>query len=220
MSSTTSNPKKNIDWHMSKFHEVVISSRATKEEKRETYAAWAPSFDEDVLKQGYSAPQIVAEKLFGLCNSATVSVLDIGCGTGLFVPVLVDQSKKRAIRLTLDGLDFCDDFLDIARGKGLYSSLISGDFTQPLSLPNESYDFVIAGGVFVEGHTEPNIIPNVLKCLKSGGYAIFTVRQKTFAVAEKDYYSSFSDAQCTLVEMPLLPYLGPLYAYYVILRKR
>lgn len=210
---------KQLDWHMSKTHEIIISENATKKEKQEAYTAWAPSFDKDVLEKTYTSPQIVATLMFKLRKSTKISVLDIGCGTGLFVPIIVKQSEVDNVELTLHGLDFCDAMLKVAKSKNLYSSLINADITQPLPVPDDCYDFVIAGGVFVEGHAKPDTIPNILKCLKSGGYAIFTVRQKSFENAEQSYYEAFQNANCTLIEMPLLHYLGPVYAYYVVLRK-
>lgn len=219
MGSEMNTENKKREWHMGSYHEVTISEGTTNEKRQEVYTAWASTYDKDVLDNGYSGPQIVAMLMFKLRKSNKISVIDIGCGTGLFVQIIVKQSRADGIDLTLDGLDYCDAMLDLAKDKNLYSSLINADMTVPLPVPDNSYDFVIAGGVFVEGHTKPDVIPNITKCLKSGGHAIFTVRQKTFENAEQMYYDAFQKAKCTLIEMPLLHYFGPVHAYYVVLRK-
>lgn len=215
-SDATHRPK---DWHMSDLHSIIISKHADKDEKCEAYTKWAPSFDADVLEQGYTSPGIVAEKLFRLSESKQVSVLDIGCGTGLLAPAVVEVAKREGLQLHFDGLDYCQAMLDVARKKNVYRDLVRGDITKPMRVPDELYDFLIAGGVFVEGHTGPEVIPNLVTCLKSGGYCIFTVREKTFDNAEAEYRAAFEKADCTLIENQLLHYLGPVHAYYTVLRK-
>lgn len=208
----------NTDWHMSKLHEVIISDWS-KEEKLDAYATWSHAFDHDVLKQGYTSPEIVAAKVLSLTKGKALSVIDIGCGTGLLVPPLVSLAKQRGFDLNLVGLDFCQQMLDKARPKDLYSTLINADITEPLPVPENSFDFIISGGVFVAGHCGPEVIPNIVCCLKPGGYAVFTIRVQTFADAQKEYLAEFEKANCVLIENEVGHYLGPVNAHYAVLQK-
>lgn len=220
MSSTTSTSEKPKDWVLCDLHKITVCKNATREERLDAYTAWASSFDADMEKLNHETPQIIAKRLFSLTNSDKVAVLDVGCGTGLLAPAILEMAKRQDVELRFDGIDFCGAMLDKARSKQLYSDLFNGDITQPLPMPDETYDFWIGGGVFADGHCEPNIIPNLSRCLKRGGYCIFTVRQKTFADAEKEYMSAFEEAQCELIEKPLMGYCNSFQAHYVVLQKK
>lgn len=207
-----------LDWHMSDLHEVIISHKP-KEDKLAAYAAWADAFDEDVLAQGYTSPGIVARKVFALTEAKTVSILDIGCGTGLLAPPFVEMARKSDIALDFVGLDYSQEMLDVAQPKGLYTSLVTADITEPLPFPDGTFDFFVSGGVFVEGHCGPEVLPNIVKVLKLGGYAIFTIRKKTYDNAEDEYLTAFKQAGCEVIENSTDHYLGPVDAYYAVLKK-
>lgn len=209
---------KNLDWHMSKWHETIISP-VSKEEKLATYAAWAETFDDDVMAKGYTSPELIAKKIFSLANSTSISVIDIGCGTGLVVPPIIQMASDEDVRLNLVGLDYSKEMLDVAEKKGLYTSLVQADIHEKLPVKEQSFDFLTSGGVFVAGHCGPSAFPNISKCLKIGGYAIITIRKKTFEDAEKEYLRFFEEAGCEIVENPLAHYLGPVEAFHTVLQK-
>lgn len=207
-----------LDWHMSDKHSVIISP-VPKADKLAVWAAWAAGFDADVLSQGYTSPRILAAKLFARATSKTLSILDLGCGTGLVAPPFVETARADGITLQFVGLDYSQEMLDVAEAKALYTSVVKADLTEPLPFPDASFDFFVAGGLFVAGHCGPEVLPNLAKVLKVGGYALFTIRTKTYDDAEEQYLKEYQKAGFELVENSIAHYLGPIDAYYAILKK-
>ena len=69
--------------------------------------------------------------------------LDIGCGTGL----VGEHLRNRAA--VLHGVDISPNMIEIARKKGYYDTLLTGDVHAVLSdLDHESYDLIVAADVF------------------------------------------------------------------------
>lgn len=86
--------------------------------------------------------------------------MDIGAGTGLVAEHLTG--------LDVHALDITPEMLEIARGKDLYSTLISADLTQTLDLANDTYGGVISCGTFTHGHVGPECLPELLRVTRPG----------------------------------------------------
>ena len=69
---------------------------------------------------------------------------------------------------TVDALDITPEMLEVARGKGLYRSLMLGDLTKVLEIPDGSYDAVISCGTFTHGHVGPECFPELLRITRPG----------------------------------------------------
>lgn len=218
---TVSNPDqgpKNPDWSMDTRHKVLISY-ASKEEIKAVYASWADTFDEDITKFNYSSPEIMCTKLFSLTDSSAVSVLDVACGSGLVAPPFVRTAASKGVDLRLDGIDYSEALLDVASKKDWYTALYNADLNDPLPIADETYDFIISGGLFFAGHCGPEVLPNIAKCLKIGGFALFTVRKMTYENERADYISEYKRSGCEVIEETISHYLGPGDAYYVTLKR-
>jgi SAM-dependent methyltransferase len=130
------------------------------EAARKMYGDWAPNYDESFgAAWGYIAPREIAAILRAEI-AVGAAILDIGAGTGL-----VAENLKG---LTVDALDITPEMLDVARGKGLYRTLMLGDLTKDLDLPDASYDAIISCGTFTHGHVGPECFPELLRITKPG----------------------------------------------------
>lgn len=101
-----------------------------------------------------------------------VSVLDIGCGTGL-----AGAALRAAGYVTLDGFDLSKKMVDRASSLGAYRELWGNiNMEKPFGLGVAQYDLAVAVGVFTTGHVRPDSINNVLPYMKSGSVLIITAR--------------------------------------------
>lgn len=132
------------------------------EEAQRMYGAWAATYDESFGKGwGYIAPREIAAILKYELGEEDEPILDAGAGTGLVAEHL------RGLRV--DAFDITPAMLEVARGKGLYRSLILGDLTRPLDLPDATYGAVVSCGTFTHGHVGPGCLPELLRVARVGG---------------------------------------------------
>jgi SAM-dependent methyltransferase len=130
------------------------------DEARRMYGAWAESYDESFGRAwGYVAPREIAAILKAEI-APSAEILDIGAGTGLVAEHLRG--------LTVDAIDITPEMLNVSRGKGLYRTLMLGDLTKALDIPDASYDAVVSCGTFTHGHVGPECFPELLRITKAG----------------------------------------------------
>jgi len=106
------------------------------------YDEWAKSYDEDLAAWSYQAPAVVADAVLAR-RSATDSVLDVGCGTGLVGRAL----RSRGFAGRLLGVDISEASLAMARETGAYDALEPADLQQRLAFDDDSVDAVVCVGV-------------------------------------------------------------------------
>lgn len=127
---------------------------------RRMYGAWAATYDESFgAAWGYIAPREIAAILAASVGTQA-EILDIGAGTGLVAEHLRG--------LTVDALDITPEMLEVARPKGLYRTLILGDLTKTLTIPDASYDAIVSCGTFTHGHVGPECFPELLRITRPG----------------------------------------------------
>jgi len=117
---------------------------------------------------------MIAKLAHQFCPPAPdVSVLDVGCGTGL-----VGQELAATGYRTIDGIDLSPEMIEIARSRNVYRSLTAGvDITQAMPAGfRRIADIVTVAGVFTVGHVPPEALPNVLEMARPGGFLIVSVR--------------------------------------------
>ncbi len=91
-------------------------------EIRDYYDDWAASYDAELRVNGYASPARVAEALAASAADLDAPVLDYGCGTGMS-----GEALKAAGFTVVDGADPAQQMLAVAKGKGVYRSLIHLD---------------------------------------------------------------------------------------------
>lgn len=137
---------------------------------------YADGFDSQLCEQlKYQAHLLVEEE----CNRIVsengskdgLSVLDIGCGTGL-----TGQAIYQLFSI-IDGVDLSEKMLGVAAEKNVYSNLKNANYQEYLATCDKSYNVVTASDVLIyEGDLKDTLL-FVRKALKNEGHFIFTVEK-------------------------------------------
>ena len=110
---------------------------------RALFDQFAPRFDAELEgRLNYRAPALLAEALAAvLPPQASLSVLDLGCGTGLSGVALAPFARR------LEGVDLSPRMLDAARARGTYAALHLADLLDFLPTRRAGYDIIAAADV-------------------------------------------------------------------------
>ena len=147
--------------------------RADDDYVRETFDAFANSFDSKLASLGYRAPQLVADLLKTCVGDApakpTLEVADAGCGTGLLAELVRPWCKR------LVGVDLSPGMLARARARNLYDALDAAELTVWLEARAAGFDAVaIADTLCYFGELE-SALKAARISLRDGGWLLFTV---------------------------------------------
>ena len=135
---------------------------------------FAERFDDKVAgRLRYDAPQVAADMLAGwLPETASLSVLDLGCGTGLSGAVV------RGAASHLAGVDLSAGMLERAKALGIYDELACEGVTPYLQRqPAGSKDLVLALDVLIYVGALDRIIPAIARALAPNGRAVLSVER-------------------------------------------
>jgi predicted TPR repeat methyltransferase len=162
--------------NMQDLHKEVLNGNIA------AYDNWAPLYDANMIDIGYTGPAQLAtrfaknleENSSRLTGQDSISVLDIGCGTGLTVDAILKNSKSPSCYI-FTGVDIHNGMLKLAEAKGIYKDL------QAIDLNNEcldgKWDVIVSTGTFVEGHVKLEVIFELLeKNLSENGMLMVTTR--------------------------------------------
>ncbi|KAK7943621.1 S-adenosyl-L-methionine-dependent methyltransferase [Apiospora aurea] len=135
------------------------------------YKEWAASYNADLPANVYIAPTLTAQAALSFASSATGSILDAGCGTGLVAEVLARGGAS-----SIDGLDLSPAMLAEAGKTGVYQKLFVGDLTRPVDIADERYDIVTCAGTFTHGHVGPSpALREFVRIVKTDGVVVATI---------------------------------------------
>lgn len=144
---------------------------ADDQEARRLYRDWAETYDRTMLDGlGYLSPRLVSELLASAVSDRTVRVLDVGAGTGL-----AGQELNTLGFSNIDAFDYSAEMLAVAARRSIYTGLIEGDLTQPLEIPDQTYDAAVCSGTFTHGHVGPACLGEVFRIIRSGGLFAFSI---------------------------------------------
>ena len=139
------------------------------------YAAWAATYDRETAELGYLLPFLIVAWVARYVPTGEGPLLDAGCGTGLTGPQL------RALGYgAISGLDLSDEMLKIASGRDSYSELKQGTLGKRLPWPDGHFRAFFSTGVFTMGHAPAAGLRDLVRITRTGGHAIFTVRDQVF----------------------------------------
>ncbi len=147
----------------------------------ETYEKKARTWDNDVERAdiAFLGPKHIQQAVNQqLAEQSELTILDIGCGTGLCGPFL------KPVATTLHGVDLSDHMLNIARKKGLYDDLVCDDLAHFIKTCNNQYDLIVASGVLIFFGDLSDLMLGVAGQLKSNGWFIFTLYKSNEADIE------------------------------------
>lgn len=162
-----------IDGIRKKAEQMRQLSRADAGYVRHLFDQFSADYDERMQgRLGYAAPHVLRQLATMLIMPFKgLSILDLGCGTGLSGAVFRDVKSR------CDGVDLSPRMLEKARLTGAYNLLLEGDVEAPPQGVEGPYDLVIAADVLVYlGDLEP-VFARVRERLKQGGFWLFTTEQ-------------------------------------------
>lgn len=139
------------------------------------YDTWAATYDSETAALGYLLPFLIAAWVARYVPAGDGPLLDAGCGTGLSGP-----SIKTLGYGDLAGLDLSEEMLSIARGRNAYGELKQATLGETLPWPDGHFRAFFSTGVFTIGHAPASGFYELARITRSGGHAIFTVRDQVF----------------------------------------
>lgn len=149
----------------------------------ECYNLWAQTYDIDVHQLEYVAPQYMSQQIFTYLNSTPLSnlekltVLDVGCGTGILGNYLYDLGFRH-----IDGLDISRQMIEKAKEKEVYQLLATNADL------NKTYDLVISCGMFTIGHVYPNTLENLIQYTHINGLIYISIREDYYKFHHFNHY--------------------------------
>lgn len=155
----------------------VITAQAPPAYVRATFDSFAQQFDRHLVDTlDYRIPEMISSAVRELSPPAQMDILDLGCGTGLCGDCLRDLARR------LVGVDLAPKMLDVARGRGCYDELANAEIGQYLhSLTPASFDLVVAGDVLIYIGDIGQVMFEVARVLRPGGWFAFSIEQPSQA---------------------------------------
>ena len=141
---------------------------------RHLFDQFATDYDQRMIGQlGYAAPQI----LRGLADMVmagrdSLTVLDLGCGTGLTGVVFQDLAYR------LDGVDLSPAMIEKARARNLYDALAVADIEAALAEDGSDYDLILAADTLVYLGDLAPVFAGAHRRSKPDGFFLFTTESK------------------------------------------
>ena len=156
-----------------KFLDKVYNLKS-QDQTNSFYKKWSSTYDSELFENGYITPKRCADALALLKINRNDPIIDIGCGTGLSGAALRDKGFTN-----IDGSDFSNEMLEIAKAKKLYHNLTLSTVEKPLNFDADKYSHVAAVGVFSPLHASPEMIEKMLKVAKVGCHFVFSLNDHT-----------------------------------------
>ena len=135
------------------------------------YDNWSSSYDETLYKWNYKAPLQSVKILKKYIKSKPKFILDLACGTGLFV----DEFLRVYPDCICDGSDISRKILDISKRNGKYRYLYKKSFENKIQIVNK-YSVVSLFGAMTYCENHQLLFKLVSYYLTKNGYFIFTQR--------------------------------------------
>ena len=141
---------------------------------KELYDTWADGYDSALESWGYPAPRRAAEVLASSGVDRSARVLDVGCGTGMSGAAL--SAHGIGIDGGVVGTDISQTSLDIAQGKGFYSSTVMANLEEPLPFDAASFHAAVSVGVLSYVENFDVLFKDLCRVLRPGGLFVATHR--------------------------------------------
>jgi predicted TPR repeat methyltransferase len=150
-----------------------VPARASDDYVRDTFDAFAGSFDQVLDQLGYRAPALIAELLTRILPAPDngLVVADAGCGTGLCAPFLRPRAKR------LVGIDLSSGMLARARARKTYDELIEAELATWLARQRPVYDLIVSADTLCYFGTLEPVLSGAATALRPGGRLVFTVER-------------------------------------------
>jgi len=131
---------------------------------RDLFDEYAAKFDKHLVeKLNYQAPRQLLQAVQAVTSRRDLKVLDLGCGTGLC------GAEFRPLASRLVGVDLSPAMIQVAKARGVYDDLITGDLLSALDRTSNEYDLVLAGDVLIYVGDLTALMTAVARALQPGG---------------------------------------------------
>lgn len=142
---------------------------------RSFYDEAAAKYDDILLEEiGYVSPTVCAEAIAPHLPEKSARIIDLGCGTGLAGAALSTLGYTH-----IDGIDFSNEMLAAARGRGCYTNLAIGDLNARLDVADGAYAAALSVGVLGQ-HVLPPALDECVRIVEPGGIVCFSVNERAF----------------------------------------
>jgi predicted TPR repeat methyltransferase len=157
-------------------------ARASDNFVRETFDAFAGSFDRVLDQLEYRAPTLIAEFLDRDTPRAdrALAIADAGCGTGLCAEFL----RPRALRLV--GVDLSPGMLAQAKRRESYDELHEAELASWLTARSSEFDLIVSADTLCYFGALEGAVNGAAGALRRGGRLVFTVERAAHDV--QDYH--------------------------------
>ncbi len=150
-----------------------VPGRASDGFVQKLFDAFAGSFDQNLERLGYRAPELVGGAIAAQLGEAVrgMCVLDAGCGTGLCGPLLGPYAAR------LVGVDLSPRMVEMAKNRRVYDDLIVAELTAFMSGVVGEYDLIVSADTLVYFGDLRTVLAGGAGALRDGGLLVFTVEQ-------------------------------------------
>lgn len=164
-------PDNPIARHMAATGGGVIPDRAADQYVAEVFDRFAESFDSNLARLDYQAPQILAGLLSAELGDAPapLRILDAGCGTGLCGSLLRPMASQ------LVGVDLSTAMVSKARERQLYDELVVAELCAFMSSREGAFNVIVAADTLVYFGVLGGALRSAHTALASGGMLAFTL---------------------------------------------
>ena len=135
------------------------------------YDDWSSSYNETLNKWNYKAPLQSASILKRYIKTKPKYLLDLACGTGLFVEKFLQVFPE----CICDGSDISRKILNVSKRNGKYRYLYKKNFENKIQIVNK-YNLVSLIGAMTYCENHQSLFKLVSYYLTKNGYFIFTHR--------------------------------------------
>ena len=152
----------------------------------------AAIWDETVAEKDEVKLELMVERLNIKPGS---KMLDVGSGTGVFIPFLLSKIGNRG---QIVALDVAEEMLRRARAKGFNGvvACLNADVAN-IPLPDETFDAVVCYSSFPHFQDKPKALGEIYRVTRSGGYLFICHTSSRDAVNE--IHSSIPEVENDLI---------------------
>jgi len=129
------------------------------------FSRMAAFWDKTAAENDQAKLRLMAERL-NIRPGATV--LDVGTGTGVFIPFLLSRVGNRG---QIVALDVAEEMLRRARAKGFNGivAYLNADVVN-IPIPDETFDAIVCYSSFPHFQDKPKALGEIYRVTRSGGY--------------------------------------------------
>jgi len=160
-----------------------VPERASDQFVRTLFDKFAGSFEQALGRLDYRAPQLVSAAMAEeLPNpSASLDVLDAGCGTGLCGPRVRPYARR------LVGVDLSPAMLDKARAAGAYDELVEAELTAFTKREGNAFDVIVSVDTLIYFGALEEVLAASANATREGGHLVFTLEHASGDACEAGY---------------------------------